>query len=129
MIRRYSKKGLERRKEERKDFPQFFQRHIDIIKKDKHTCLECGCRLIGDVSEVAHILDKSKFKSISTDDDNVIYLCSWKSKNNCHGKFDNSSNEVVKEMKIYKFLLPIVKKLIDKIDEKVNYKFYDKWQV
>lgn len=128
-MKKYSKKGLEKRKEERKDFPQFFQKHIGVIKKDRLSCLECGDRLIGDVSEVAHILEKSKFKSISTDDENVIYLCGWKSKNNCHGKFDNSPIEIVKEMKIYRFLLPIVDRLINKIEEKINYKFYDKWQV
>lgn len=128
-MRKYSKKGLEKRREERKDFPAFFQKHIAEIKSTKARCAECGDRLFGDVSEVAHILEKSKFKSISTDDENVIYLCGWKSKNNCHGKFDNSSNEVVQEMKIYQDLLPVVRLLKEKIDEKVNYKFYDKWQV
>jgi len=101
MLRRYSNKGLEKRKEERKDFPQFFQRHLINIANNDKCCEECGHRLIGDVSEIAHILDKSKYKSVSVNDDNVLYLCSWKSPNNCHSKFDNSSEEVIQSMKIF----------------------------
>ena len=63
MIRRYSKKGLEKRKEERACLPEFFQKHITIIKENNLSCVNCGEKLKGDVSEVAHRLPKSTFKS------------------------------------------------------------------
>lgn len=129
MLKKYNTKSLEKRKAERKDYPEFFNKHINIIKENKLSCKECGDRLIGDVSEIAHILPKQTFKSIATDDDNVIYLCSWKSKNNCHTLFDNGSLEHVHNMKIYPELLDKVKILLEKITEKINYKFYDRWQV
>ena len=79
MIRKYSKKGLEKRKEERHCLPEFFIRHVEKIKTEKLCCANCGDKLKGDVSEVAHVLPKQYFKSIQCSDDNVVYLCSYKS--------------------------------------------------
>lgn len=126
MLKKYSKKALEKRKEERKDFPEFFKKHIDKIKSENLCCQECGCRLIGDVSEVAHVLNKSYFKSVSTCDDNVLYLCGYK-QNNCHGKFDNSSNEEFKLMNVFELASNIFKKLTTDIKESVNYKTRERY--
>ena len=127
MMRKYSKKGLERRKEKRKDFPEFYQKHIQIIKDNKLHCQECGCKLVGDVSEVAHILNKSFFKSISTDDLNILYLCSWRSNgNNCHSKFDIGKEE---EMTVFPIAQERVKEMIEKMTEKITWKTIDKWQL
>ena len=126
MLKR-SKKTADKRKEERKDFPEFFQKHIQIIKDGRLCCEECGDRLIGDVSEIAHVLPKSYFKSISVDDRNVLYLCSWKSNNNCHGIFDNSTIEKVKQMSVYPKIILKFAELESDITENINYKVYDKY--
>ena len=126
MIRKYSKKGLEKRKEERACLLEFFQRHIEIAKT-KH-CTECGCKLLGDVSEVAHRLPKSTFKSIQCLDDNVVYLCSWKSNNNCHGLYDGT-NEQLQSLSIFSAEQKIVKELLEKVTEKYNWKLLERWLI
>lgn len=128
-LKKYNKKTIEKRKLEREGFAEFYQKHISIIKDKNLHCEGCGERLIGDVSEVAHILPKNFFKSICTEDKNIVYLCSWKSSNNCHGTFDNSKNEKVQEMGIFPKLQEIVKDLLKDVTEKINYKFYDRWQI
>lgn len=125
MIRKYSKKGLEKRKEERKDFPEFFQKHIEIAK-NKY-CEECGQKLRGHVSEIAHILNKSYYKSISTDDNNVVYLCGLFSKNQCHSNFDSFDNKKFKQMTIYPKISCIFAELESKITEKITYKTYERY--
>ena len=125
-MKKYSKKTLEKRKEERKDFPEFFQRHIEIAKTKY--CEECGNKLKGDVSEIAHILPKSYFKSISTNDKNVIYLCGQYSASQCHTNFDSWSIDKVKEMKIYPKIKEIFAEIKDQITEKINYKITDKYE-
>jgi hypothetical protein len=128
-VKKYSKKGLEKRKEERKDFPEFFKHHIKFIKDNRICCEECGTRLMGDVSEVAHVLPKSYFKSISTNNLNVIYLCGWKSSINCHSLFDDGSNENIKKMLVYPKISIIFTQLKELILEKINYKVYDRYEL
>lgn len=127
-MKRYSAKGLAKRQEERKGFPEFYTKHINFIKENRVCCAECGIRLMGDVSEVAHILDKGYFKSVSTEDQNIIYLCSWKSNNNCHSKFDNSSLDVFKDMLIYKFVCNRFAELVGLVKEKINYKVRERYE-
>lgn len=122
MVRGYSKKGFEKRKQERAGYSEFFERHIHIIKKEKKMCQECGKRLIGNISEVAHCLPKQYFKSIATDDENVIYLCQEH-----HNLYDNGSNEKIREMKIFSIITEKFNKLQEKITEKINYKHYERW--
>lgn len=126
MIRRTTKEALDKRKKERENFPEFYKKHIDFIKNSNMICQECGVKLIGDVSEVAHILPKTYYKSISTEDDNIVYLCSWKSSSNCHGKFDNGEEE---SMKVFKFATEKIKNIITKITEKITIKTANKWLV
>ena len=128
-MRRYSKKGLERRKVERAGYVEFFQKHIKQIKDTRQCCRECGTRLKGCASEVAHVLPKGYFKSIATNDLNVIYLCGMYSENQCHTNFDNFPNEKVEKMKIYPIIISIFAELEDIITEKINYKIYDKYTI
>ena len=126
MIRKYSKKGLEKRKEERACLPEFFKKHIEIAKT--MCCENCGERLRGDVSEIAHVLPKQYFKSIMCEDLNVLYLCGMYSNNQCHSNFDNFPQEKVKQMNIYPKVIEIFKQLQEIITEKINYKITDKYK-
>lgn len=126
-LKKYNKNTLDKRKEERKDFPEFYKKHIQIIKDQRLHCEECGHKLIGDVSEVAHILNKSFFKSISTFDINILYLCSWKAGNNCHALFDNGKNEEIKEMKIFPKVMEKFELLRREIEEKINWKIEERY--
>lgn len=127
-MKKISKIGLERRKSERFGFSEFYEKHVNIILEKKYCCAECEDKLIGDVSEVAHILPKSTFKSISTVDDNVIYLCGWKSKNNCHSSFDGS-NEQLWGMKIFEKIKLKIPNLLQIAKESYNWKLTDKWKL
>ena len=126
MIRKYSKKGLEKRKEERACLPEFFQRHIEIAKTK--CCANCGEKLKGDVSEVAHRLPKSFFKSIMCDDENVVYLGGRFSSCGCHSLYDGT-NEQLQSLSIFSAEQKIVKELLEKVTETVSYKLYDRWLI
>ena len=110
------------------ELQDFFYRHVKIIKDTRATCSECGCRLIGDFSEVAHILPKGRFKSISTNDNNVIYLCGWKWGNNCHAKYDNGSRGDLEKMAIFSHVSKSFDELIEIVEEKITYKDYARWE-
>lgn len=126
-MKRYSTKGLEKRKEERKAFPEFFQRHIQNIRDNGLCCEECGARLVGDVSEIAHVLPKSTFKSIATNDTNVLYLCGMWSNSQCHSNYDNYPTAKVKEMNIFSKVVEIFKVLEEEITEKITYKTEERY--
>jgi hypothetical protein len=126
MIRKYSKKGLEKRKTERDCLPEFFKKHIEIAKTKY--CENCGEQLKGNATEIAHILPKQYFKSVICSDLNVLYLCGIYSINNCHYNFDNYPQEKVKEMKIYLKVQEIFKQLEEEITEKINYKHRDLYE-
>ena len=119
-MKKYSKKGLERRKAERECLPDFFQKHIEIAKTK--CCEECGAKLKGNASEIAHVLPKQYFKSVMCSDLNVLYLCGLYSSNNCHSNFDNFPQEKVKQMDIYPKVQYIFKQLEEEITENINYK-------
>lgn len=125
-MKRYSKKGLEKRRAERECLPEFFQKHIEIAKSKY--CEECGEKLRGNVSEIAHVVPKQYFKSVMCNDLNVIYLCGMFSENNCHSNYDNWSAEKVKEMKIFPIVKERFKKLETEITEKINYKQYERYE-
>ena len=126
MIKKYSKKGLEKRKAERECLSEFFMKHVDIIKKEKKCCENCSEQLRGDVSEVAHRLPKSTFKSIQCDDDNVVYLGGRFSSCQCHSKYDGT-NEQLQSLSFFTEEKLKVEKLLEKVTENINYKIYDKW--
>ena len=128
MIRKYSAKGLQKRKEERACLPEFFQRHIDIVKKNKLCCANCGKRLKGDVSEIAHRLTKSTFKSIQCLDENVIYLGGMFSSCGCHSLYDGT-NEQLQSLSIFLAEKEIIKELLEQVTEKYNWKILDRWKI
>jgi len=105
------------------EIKEFFEKHVRAIKNNKETCKECGIKLKGSYREVAHILPKSYFKSISKNDKNIIYLCEQH-----HTEFDNFSNEKIKKMNIFNQVSQSFKELLDYIKEPINYKTYDKYE-
>lgn len=127
-MKKYSKKGLERRKAERECLSEFFIRHVEKIKAERLHCANCGERLKGDVSEVAHRLPKSFFKSIMCDDGNVVYLGGRFSNCGCHNLYDGT-NEQLQSLNIFSAEKEIVKDLLEKVTETINYKIYDRWQL
>lgn len=127
MLRRYNKKSADKRKEERAAYPEFYKKHINKIKTENLFCEECGHKLIGDVSEVCHILPKSSFKSVAVLDENIIYMCGWKAGNNCHGFFDDSPAEKIREMKIFSTVCERFELIEREAEEKINYKIYDRY--
>ena len=127
-MKQYSKKGLEKRKAERECLSEFFIRHVNKIKTEKLHCANCGEKLKGDVSEVAHRLPKSTFKSIQCDDDNVVYLGGRFSSCGCHSLYDGT-NEQLQSLNIFSAEKEIVKSLLEKVTEKYNWKITDKWQI
>lgn len=127
-LKKYNSRTREKRKQDRGGLEGFYKKHIQHIKNNSVHCQECGEKLIGDVSEVAHILPKSKFKSISTEDKNVLYLCGWMSNKNCHNKFDSSPNDVFKQMSVFSDVKAIVTELLDITTEKINWKLLDRYE-
>ena len=127
-MKRYSKKGLEKRKAERECLSEFFIRHVNKIKTEKLHCANCGEKLKGDVSEVAHRLPKSTFKSVQCDDDNVVYLGGRFSSCGCHALYDGT-NEQLQSLNIFSAEKEIVKELLEKVTEKYNWKLLDRWEL
>ena len=125
-MKRYSKKELEKRKAERECLSEFFIRHVNKIKTEKLHCANCGEKLKGDVSEVAHRLPKSTFKSIQCDDDNVVYLGGRFSSCGCHSLYDGT-NEQLQSLNIFSAEKEIVKELLEKVTEKYNWKILERW--
>ena len=127
-MKRYSKKGLEKRKSERACLSEFFIRHVNKIKTEKLHCANCEEKLKGDVSEVAHRLPKSTFKSIQCDDDNVVYLGGRFSSCGCHALYDGT-NEQLQSLNIFSAEKEIVKELLEKVTEKYNWKILERWKI
>lgn len=95
-------------KTKRVGYSDFFSKHIIKIKLEHLCCEECGSKLKGDVSEVAHILSKRNFPENATSDWNVLYLCGMFSENRCHDKFDRDNNSR-KSMTVFKKACEVVK--------------------
>jgi hypothetical protein len=92
-LKNATEKSKEKRKEERKDFPKFFMDAIDKLKLNP-VCQNCGGKINANYEpswNIAHILLKAKFKSVSTHPDNYVFLCSSKDPNTnyCHEAFDS----------------------------------------
>ena len=97
------------RAEIRKDYPEFFKKHIEIASKKRSD--ESNVKLKGNIYEVCHILSKSLSPEVATNDLNILYLSADE-----HSKFDNSLSKR-KEMKCfdlsverYKLLKPLLLK-------------------
>ena len=97
------------RAEIRKDYPDFFKKHIKIASRKR--CAETNVKLTGNIYEVCHILSKSLSPEVATNDLNILYLSAEE-----HSKFDSSLSKR-KEMKCfdlsverYKLLKPLLLK-------------------
>ena len=97
------------RAEIRKDYPEFFKKHIEIASKKRSD--ESNVKLKGNIYEVCHILSKSLSPEVATNDLNILYLSADE-----HSKFDSSLSKR-KEMKCfdlsverYKLLKPLLLK-------------------
>ena len=97
------------RAEIRKDYPDFFKKHIEIASKKRSD--ESNVKLKGNIYEVCHILSKSLSPEVATNDLNILYLSADE-----HSKFDSSLSKR-KEMKCfdlsverYKLLKPLLLK-------------------
>lgn len=113
-IKSRTEKTNNNRKEERKDYPEFFQKHIQIIQENQLCCENCGDKLFGDSSNVAHIVSKSSNKEVATLDDNILYLCGLYSRNNCHSIFDSNFGNREK-MKVFPLAVEKFNRFKDKI--------------
>jgi hypothetical protein len=105
-----TRRTKEARKEQRKNYPEFYQKHIDIASKKR--CAECNKKLTGNVAEIAHIIMKSTNNELATIDENIIYLCA----DTCHHKFDTSL-EKRKKMHCFNISLQQYKLFRDKIQK------------
>ena len=114
-MKRYSKKGWENRKKDREGYAEFYEQQCEMAKH--RPCMECGAKLRGHVSEIAHLLPKSRYKSIATDDNAVLYLCGLHSTNQCHSIYD-STFEKRKSMNCFNIAIDKYIKLYRKIKEK-----------
>ena len=97
------------RKLQRKDYPEFFKKHIEIASKKRSD--ESNVKLKGNIYEVCHILSKSLSPEVATNDLNILYLSAEE-----HSKFDSSLSKR-KEMKCfdlsverYKLIKPLLLK-------------------
>jgi hypothetical protein len=93
-LRKSSPKAAEKRLEERKDFPKFFQDAIEKLKLNP-VCQNCGGKINANYNahfNVCHLLSKGKYKSVATHPDNYVFLCSSKDPNTnyCHEGFDGN---------------------------------------
>lgn len=113
-IKNRTEKSTEKRAEERKEYPEFFVKHINYIKENNISCAECGDRLKGDSSNVCHLVSKSSNLEVATNNNNILYLCGLFSKNNCHSIFDsNFSNR--EKMKVFTLAVEKYKMFKDQI--------------
>lgn len=93
-LKPFTQKSREKRKSERAGLPEFFETAIEELKKNPR-CANCGCAIntsYEPVRNVAHILPKSKYKSVMAHPLNWIPLCSSKDQDtgiDCHFRFDN----------------------------------------
>lgn len=98
-LKPFNEKRREKRKKEREDLPDFFQDSIEELK-DKPVCANCGCSINVNYlphTNIAHILPKSRYKSVMSNKYNFILLCSFKDNedgSSCHYHFDNNINDI-----------------------------------
>ena len=85
----------------RESYSWFFDAMIKILVRNPK-CENCGSNINYNFmphSNIAHILPKQKYKSVATNENNIMFLCAGKSdseSNNCHHKFDSDISGRVK---------------------------------
>lgn len=90
-----TRKTLEKKRQKIAELNPYFEYHINrIVSKGLYCENECGVKLQGLRSEVAHILPKREaggHPEVKSNLDNALYLCV-----NCHTKFDNNQLDLGK---------------------------------
>lgn len=115
-MKKQSKAARERRKKHREGFTEFYEKHAQMARKQRY-CENCGARLRGVIAEVAHILPKQLFKSVATNDNNVLYLgSSFTSNCNCHDLYDSSWSKA-KSMPVWEIAVERFKRMEEDIEE------------
>jgi 5-methylcytosine-specific restriction endonuclease McrA len=100
-LKPFNPKSREKRKSERAGLPEFFQNAIEELKK-KPKCVNCGRRINVNYRpemNIAHILPKSKYKSVNDHPFNKIFLCAYKDNpdgSSCHIDFDTRILDIPK---------------------------------
>lgn len=117
-MKKRTKLTTEKRKRERAGFSEFYREHTEVAAKT--FCDNCGRKLSGNVSEIAHILPKNVFKSVATHPLNVLYLCSnlTYGTDGCHDLYD-SSWSVAKMMNVWPTAVERYKHFKDDIEERI----------
>lgn len=118
-LKRQKSKTAIRRKKEREDFPEFFHQAITGLKH-RPWCQNCGAKINTNYKphhNIAHILPKSRYKSVATHPDNKLFLCASKDdQNSCHEKFDGGFSNMMK-MKVFPLAAEKFKKFREKVTE------------
>ncbi len=99
-IKKFTQKGMEKRKKERLGLPEFFSNAIEELKR-KPFCQNCGCKInvnLFPVNNVCHLLRKSHYKSVMTNPYNKVFLCDNKDHSidsnwSCHKLFDDNISD------------------------------------
>lgn len=99
--KKYAQKSADRKnkladKEDKSDISEYYNYHIENIKKTNAKCEECGVILFKpDTWNVCHIIPKGVFNSVRSVKENCIYLCRQH-----HAEFDMTF-ESAKKMKVW----------------------------
>lgn len=113
-MRKYTKQGLQARANVREGYAEFFEKH----RRTRKRCENCGKQLIGHVCEIAHILPKTVFRSVATNDDAIMHLCCGLfGEDGCHEVYD-STWENAKKMFVWQTALERYQKFKHLITEK-----------
>ena len=118
-IKHSSEKAKTKRKEDRKGLPSFFSKATQEVKANP-ICQNCGCKIrwwSHPVNNVAHLLSKSRYKSVMSNENNYVILCSEKDLGNgCHELFDTKISERP-NMKVFPVALEKYKKFREEVLE------------
>ena len=108
-ISKKTPKNTVKRKDERKDFPLYYQYHIPRVTK----CENCEAVIFSpNTSNICHIIPKGKFKSVGSHLDNYLYMCL-----SCHSEYDGSWSKAM-AMKIWPLAIKRFSKFEKFIQEK-----------
>lgn len=93
---------------------------IEQLKLNPY-CQNCGVKInvsIHPTNNIAHILSKMRYKSVSTHSSNYVFLCSGKDNlgNSCHEKFDNYISDRP-NMPVFKIVLEKYKTFSEEVLE------------
>jgi ribosomal protein L37E len=108
-------KSYAKKKNDRTNLNDFFKKEELKLSK-KLICENCGVPLKSTFmrSNIAHILPKQRYKSVSDNPNNILYLCSFKDNgNNCHSHFDFGGNKQREKMPVFQTALKKVKYMLE----------------